>query len=506
MRYFFKNNNISILLFILVLSISYLSFYNYKTQNNLLLKQMGNNAKHIASSISASIKHFEDIKSTVSLQKLVRDLSFGLEIFDFRFIKYDGIIKNSMFKEEIGKISNSKSFQEILQGEKKLKTFFFEKRDFVKVMAIYYPIYRNKDLVGIIDLSVDIVEYNDMLDNNKFILEQRKIDILNLLKSIESSIVNNLSVIEETDTDSFLNAHINFTTNIEQILLVDNNTNKIINSSNKGLVATTYEMNNSSLGLFTIDKKLIYKTVVQNNTNNTKLVLLINAFEYAKNEHKLLQTAITTSAIALLFAFFIAMGVYNSAMRQSRSEKERLEYLVKERTLEIELLSKIDALTGLWNRGYLEEMLEMEFKRAHRYNHDISIMIIDLDFFKKINDTYGHLGGDEVLRIVSNRIIECVRDTDFVGRYGGEEIVVILPETAITGCQNIANKILQSISAKPIKFESDLIDVTASIGISKLKKGHKNQKALFYEADLALYRAKREGRNRVILFDETVEA
>jgi len=502
MKYFFKNNNISILLFILVLSISYLSFYNYKIQNNLLLKQMENNAGHIASSIYTSIKHFKDIKSTVSLQKLVRDLSFGLDIFDFRFIKHDGVIKHSMFKKEIGQVSSSKSFQEILQGEKKLKTFFFEERDFVKVMAIYYPIYRNNDLIGIIDLSVDIVEYNQMPYRNKFILEQRKIDLLNLLKSIEGSIVNNLSVIEETDTDSFLNAHINFTTNIEQILLVDNNTNKIIHSSNKKLVATIYEMNNSSSGLFTIDKKLIYKTALQNNTNNTKLVLLINASEYAKNEQKLLQTAIITSVIALLLALFIARGVYYSAMKQSRSEKKRLEYLVKERTLEIELLSKTDSLTGLWNRGYLEEMLEMEFKRAHRYNHDISIMLIDLDHFKKVNDTYGHLCGDDVLREVSNRIKSCVRDTDFVGRYGGEEFVVILPETAISGCKKIANKILKSISDKPIKFESNLITITTSIGISRLKEEHSNQKTLFYEADLALYRAKKEGRNRIILFDE----
>jgi len=467
---------------------------------------MENDSKDVANSISASMKHFEDIKSTVNLQKLVSDLSFGLEIFDFRFMGYDGVIKNSMFKEEIGQINSSNSFKKILQGDIKLKSFFFDERDFVKVMATYYPIYRNNDLIGMIDLSVDVSEYEEMIDlNKKSVLEQRKVDIGNLLKSIEGSIVNNLAVIEEADMDSFLNAHVEFATNIEEISVVNVN-NKIIFSSDKKLIGKLSKTTNNTLpGLFTIDGKLIYRTIVKNNTNNTKLILLINAYQYEQNEQELLQTALVTSAIALLFALFIARVMYYSAMEQSRSEKERLEHLVKERTHEIELLSKVDALTGLWNRGYLEEMLDMEFKRARRYKHDISIMVIDLDHFKNVNDTYGHLGGDEVLRQVSSRIKTCVRDTDFVGRYGGEEIVVILPETTIQECESIASKVLKSIAEKPVFFDLESIDVTTSIGISMLDKEHKDQKALFYEADLALYRAKKEGRNRVILFDRRID-
>ncbi|MCW8955026.1 MAG: hypothetical protein OQK48_08825, partial [Sulfurimonas sp.] len=182
MMSFIKKHAIPIILISLVFGISYLSYYNYKTQKNLLLQQMHNNSLNIASSISSAIERFHDIKSTMNLQKLVDDVSFGLEIFEFRYLESDGTIRNSMFKNEIGTILNSKSFVETMREDRKLKTFFFEVRDYVEVMSIYYPIYKGSQLVGIIDLAVDISEYNIKKDskNNAPVL-RRQDDILNLL-------------------------------------------------------------------------------------------------------------------------------------------------------------------------------------------------------------------------------------------------------------------------------------------------------------------------------------
>ncbi|MEN8146738.1 MAG: GGDEF domain-containing protein [Campylobacterota bacterium] len=460
----------------------------------------------IVNSIASAMKRFQAIKSTMNLQKLVSDVSLGLEIFEFRYIEPNGIIKNSMFKDEIGKIYSAASFKELLQEERELKVFFFEVRDYVKVMAIYYPIYRSGKLIGIIDLSVDVSEY-EVITGSKtdFALMRRKVDILNLLKSIEGSIENSLEVYETSDMNSFLHAYVESALNIFQASLI-NADKKVLYSSNKGLIGRTLNVDDLiTQELITIDGQPTYRTIVKNGTlgehKGTKLMLLIDAMAYTENERQLLRTALITSAIALFFVFFIARAIYYTALEQSRGEKERLERQVKERTCEIEILSKIDPLTGLWNRGYLEEMLEMEFKRARRYIHDISILLIDLDHFKHINDTFGHLAGDEVLRQVSDRIKSCLRETDFVGRYGGEEIVVILPETEHEIADIIANKILQIIGTEPVLFEESVIKVTTSIGINNLRTEHKDRQTLFTQADEALYEAKRLGRNRIVYYN-----
>ncbi len=506
---FLKKYNIPILLFVLFLSISALSVYNYTTQKNILLVQMKNDSDDVVNSISAAMKRFQAIKSTMNLQKLVSDVSLGLEIFEFRYLDTNGTIRNSMFKEEIGEVCSASSFKEILQKKRKLKSFFFEVRDYVDVMAIYYPIYGNGKLIGIIDLSVDISEYKVITGpETDFALMRRKVDILNLLKSIEGSISNILDVSESIDMNSFLYTYVESTLNIIQASLIDVN-KKVLYSNNKELIGQTLHVDELSPELIVVNGQPVYRSVIKNGLlgdhNDTRLMLLIDALVYTENEHQLLRTALITSAIALLFAFAIARAIYFTALEQSRSEKERLERQVKERTHEIEMLSKTDSLTKLWNRGYLEEMLEMEFKRARRYQHNISILIIDLDLFKQVNDTYGHLAGDEVLRQISHRIKSCLRDTDFVGRYGGEEIVAILPETEQELAQQIADKILKIVADKPVLYEGQSIEITTSIGINYLREEHKDRQELFSEADEALYIAKKSGRNRAILFETRSE-
>lgn len=503
---FIKKHAIAIILISLVIGIAYLSYYNYKVQKSLLLQRMQENSLNIASSVSSAMDRFEDIKSTMSLEKLVDDISFKLEIFEFRYIDPDGSIRNSMFKEEIGKTLTSKRFIETMQGDKRLNTFFFEIRDYVEVMSIYYPIYTSNQLIGIIDLSVDISEYDlkEGVKNNPALLH-RQVDIQNLLKSISASVTNSLAILMKTNINDFLQAYVASTKTITQISVIDEEKNIYI-SSDISLIGKNLKNNyNKDSGITMVNSKPTYVTLVNSNLHNknekTNLRLLIDASTYVKHENQLLNTAIITSFIALFSALLTSGLIYFTAIEQSRKEKERLEHLVEIRTKEIEVLSKTDSLTNLWNRRYLEENLALEFKRAKRYKHDLSVMIIDLDHFKNINDTYGHLAGDEVLRQISSRIKESQRETDFIGRYGGEEIVVILPETNLEASIKIANLILKVISAKPVEFESNSIVVTTSIGVSSIKEEHSEYSMIFAEADEALYSAKELGRNRVEVFE-----
>jgi len=128
-------------------------------------------------------------------------------------------------------------------------------------------------------------------------------------------------------------------------------------------------------------------------------------------------------------------------------------------------------------------------------------MVLDLDHFKQINDTHGHLAGDEVLRWAAARLRNALRETDFIGRYGGEEFVVVLPETDVKIAAELAEALRRLIGAQPVKFEAKTIPVTVSIGVTELHPGAADYQVMFREADRALYRAKAEGRNRVICFE-----
>lgn len=159
-------------------------------------------------------------------------------------------------------------------------------------------------------------------------------------------------------------------------------------------------------------------------------------------------------------------------------------------------MSVTDALTKLYNRRYFESNFEREFMRVKRYNSALSIAIIDIDFFKKINDTYGHSCGDYVLREVAYLISKAFRQTDFVFRYGGEEFVVILTETAGDGAVTPLERLRKSIEDYNFKFHGENLKVTISIGISSNTEFETSWE-MFDDADKALYEAKNDGRNRI---------
>ncbi len=501
----FKKHDITILLIVLVLSLSALSWHNYYSQKNLLLEQMKSDSGDIVSSISAAIKKFYDIKETINIQQLVSQISLDLEIFEFRYLDSSGVIRNSMFEQEIGKISRSQSFVMTMQGDMPLGEFFFEEHDYVPVMAIYYPLYRNNDLIGIIDFSIDISEYSVVSEVNKdFALTRRQVDILNLLKAIEGSIYNTISIFESINLHDFLFNYVETAENILEISVIDDRGRVIVSSdpNMQGRIFDKLALQDSEL--IEVGDDMIYRIVTDqiefSKIANGHLSLLVDATVFAKNKKALKRNSIINNIITMLFALIMATIIYRSAIQRSKNEQEKLRLLVQERTKEIELMSKIDSLTNLWNRRYLEEMLEIEFKRARRYKSQIYILLIDLDHFKKINDTYGHLAGDEVLKEVSMRIKSSLRETDFIGRYGGEELVVILPQTPEDEVSKIAQKIVDFIASKPVRFNDSLIHVTASIGVSRLRSTHTSYHDIFQEADEALYVSKREGRNRVTYY------
>lgn len=166
---------------------------------------------------------------------------------------------------------------------------------------------------------------------------------------------------------------------------------------------------------------------------------------------------------------------------------------------EVQNLALTDHLTGLQNRRSLFELGRVEFTRAERLNRPLSCMMLDLDYFKQINDRYGHAVGDQVLAEFSRRCKSSVREIDLVGRYGGEELVILLPETDRRTAMLVAERLQASIGATPIRADDQEIPITVSIGVATKDEHTPHLDALIARADQAMYIAKHRGRNRVAL-------
>jgi diguanylate cyclase (GGDEF)-like protein len=197
------------------------------------------------------------------------------------------------------------------------------------------------------------------------------------------------------------------------------------------------------------------------------------------------------------------------ALRQAHAELEAkvralasANLQLKKMNNKLKEMSRTDPLTGLLNRRVILEMAASEWSRWQRYGTPFSVMIVDVDNFKAVNDRYGHLTGDRVLRMIANTINASLRGVDMVGRYGGEEFVVILPETGIAGALAAGQNLLKNIRKSRLRTDDLNIRVTASIGIAAVSRNEKNLDSLLHRADLALYTAKRQGKNRVIVDDQ----
>jgi len=170
----------------------------------------------------------------------------------------------------------------------------------------------------------------------------------------------------------------------------------------------------------------------------------------------------------------------------------------------LERLAIRDELTGLYNYRYLQSRLTEEFKRAERYREPLACAMVDIDHFKSFNDRFGHDVGDQVLRVVADRLLEAVREVDVVARYGGEEFLLVLPSTHLSGALTVANRVWRGIGEKEFVIADNHRErITISVGVALYpSRGVSNRDALLKSADRALYRAKEDGRDRICVFQE----
>jgi two-component system, cell cycle response regulator len=194
------------------------------------------------------------------------------------------------------------------------------------------------------------------------------------------------------------------------------------------------------------------------------------------------------------------------ALTEALLEKNReLEWVNKElerRRSELLELTRTDSLTGLFNRRYFEERLALEYSRALRYGGQLSLVMVDIDHFKRINDTWGHPFGDVVLKRVAQVARESLRDVDMLARYGGEELVVLLPETAAPDAMVVCERVRSAIERLELTAPGEAaqaVHVTASLGLATFPQhGLTGSESLVRAADDCLYEAKAGGRNRVV--------
>ena len=203
---------------------------------------------------------------------------------------------------------------------------------------------------------------------------------------------------------------------------------------------------------------------------------------------------------ALIVLVLVASLVAHRFYRLSRTLTHEVE---ARRNLEAELvhLAATDSLTGIANRRRLTERTDEELRRARRFGHPLALLLVDLDHFKRVNDSWGHATGDRALKRVAETCVATVRDIDLVARLGGEEFAVLLPVIASDAASEVGERLLRAIEEIDLKADDGTgISLTASIGVAIMIEGD-TPESLLDRADQAMYEAKRRGRNRMIVWD-----
>lgn len=205
---------------------------------------------------------------------------------------------------------------------------------------------------------------------------------------------------------------------------------------------------------------------------------------------------------ALTNQFFLISTMVVTALSQHyRRRLERREFDAQEAQrhllAEVQQMATVDWLTGIYNRRHFFRLGEDELERSRRYQHPISVLMIDVDRFKPINDNYGHSVGDQVLATVAKRLVGGLRKSDIAGRYGGEEFAMVLPETDLASATSVAERLRESIARAPVDTAEGPLQVTVSVGVAPVADSEHLLDALT-RADAGLYAAKRAGRNRVV--------
>lgn len=272
----------------------------------------------------------------------------------------------------------------------------------------------------------------------------------------------------------------NFPTHLKEHL---KNSKAISNNSILNLEYEDQSYRITSLQLPDASGRIVAEMILLNNVSKEQ--------EAAKNT-LLVGIGIALVAGVILFVFFYwLVGTIGKRIELNEQELRKI--------------ATHDGLTGLYNHKFFYTLLESEIPRAERYNHPISLLLLEIDFFKKVNDTYGHRSGDMILKGISKLLVDSMRSIDWVCRYGGEEITILLPETDLNIAQQVAEKLRKLIELKPFDIEDEQhIYITVSIGVSTYPQHAKEASNLVSYADTALYKAKDNGRNQVVVYEPTV--
>ncbi|MCK4706946.1 MAG: diguanylate cyclase, partial [Gammaproteobacteria bacterium] len=382
MKDFIKRYNILIQLVVLVVTLSSLSFYNYVSQKNLFIQQLEDHTIDLMQSLRSSILKFRSVEQTLSTQKLVQRISLNLDIFEFRYLNKDGIVISSMFQDEVGEPYHRPGIEKAITDVTFLGEFYLEERDMTQVLAVSYPVYHNKILVGIIDLAVDAPELNSQESSSRKITRRRmELDITNMLNAIAGSISNSMEVYDTVNMTEFLQHLVNNSEGVVELTIMTRN-GRVASSSQKFTSNSSVQLPARGAALIKRDGSSLYRLLSpleDNVVDDDSLLLYIDASDYAANERKLLLTALATSFLAIFFSSAVVYAIYRINLNRARKENIRLEGMVKQRTAEIEKMSKTDKLTGLANRMHLDDQLEIEFKRATRHKHNLVMLVVDLD-------------------------------------------------------------------------------------------------------------------------------
>ena len=215
-------------------------------------------------------------------------------------------------------------------------------------------------------------------------------------------------------------------------------------------------------------------------THATSAVIVFLTGAYASDFDRFMSTAVPATVAPILGYLGFRLLFQVEAMRQH-----------------LEQYSRTDALTGVFNRGHFEKVFEAEFDKAVGDGVPLSIAILDLDHFKRINDTLGHGAGDRVLQVTVERCAGAVRSNDIIGRIGGEEFAILLPATDVAGAGAVIERVRAGITGAPITAEATQVPVTISAGVAELRPGD-TRADLMRRADKHLYLAKRNGRDLIV--------
>jgi diguanylate cyclase (GGDEF)-like protein len=265
--------------------------------------------------------------------------------------------------------------------------------------------------------------------------------------------------------------------------------NKALSGYNSSKMQTKNEMMDLAFeSRFDVDVVETYVPIY--NSNN----VIVGSFEIYQDMTRFRSDVIKGVSLAILTLLLILLTVFYIAFKIVKHTTSEL-VLAQD---ELQSLATIDSLTSVYNRHYIFKQLKIEAARVFREKGKLSIVLIDLDFFKKINDSYGHQVGDEVLQEVAKTIQNNIREYNTVGRYGGEEFLILLPNSDSDSAVEIAERIRQSIEDIVIECDKQILSITISAGVSTLSYPEVNIERLIKRADDALYIAKGNGRNKVV--------